>query len=134
MANHNFGEFIDWFDLVDLLDADGIPMILDTTRVRLCENRREQAFLLRRIRSLRAQIGHRTRRIQRFGWLSDRPCTSWERHVRAIGLTDRWVLVVENRRLRDELAIAIMDLNILRLTWQELSIQLQLDQFPAEPP
>ena len=134
MANENFGEFADWFDLVDLLDSDGIPMISDTTRVRLRENRREQIFLLHRVRSLRAQIGHRTRRIRRFGWLSDRPCTPWERYVRGIGLTDRWVLVVENRRLRDELAIAELDLIILRNYEQELRVQLQLDQLQAEPP
>ena len=133
MANHDFGEFVDWFDLVDLLDADGIPMIRDTTRVRLRENRREQSFILRRVCSLRAQIGHRTRQIRRFGWLSDRPCTPWERYVRSIGLTDRWVLIVENRRLRDELAIAELDLTILRQEEQELQIQLQLDQLPAEP-
>ena len=133
MANENFGEFADWFGLVDILDNEGIPMILDTTRVRLRENRRELDFLLRWVHSLRAQIGYRTRRIRCFGWLSDRPSTPWERYVRSIGLTDRWVLIVENRRLGDELAIAKLDLTILRLTGQELQIQLQLDQLPAEP-
>ena len=118
----------------DLLDTNGVPMILDTTRVRLRENQREQAFLLRRVRSLQAQIGHRSRMIRRFRWLSDRPCTPWERYVRSIGLTDRWVLIVENNRLRDELAVAELDLTILWLTEQELCIQLQLDQLPAEPP
>ena len=54
--------------------------------------------------------------------------------MRGIGLTDRWVLVVENRRLRDELAIAELDLIILRNYEQELRVQLQLDQLQAEPP
>ena len=124
MADNDLNEFADWFGLEDLLDADGVPMILDTTRVRLRENRREQAFLLRQVRSLLAQIGHRSRMIRRFGWLSDRPCTPWERYVRSIGLTDRWVLIVENNRLRDELAVAELDLTILWLTEQELCIQL----------
>ena len=131
MADDDLEEFANWFALGD---PEGVPQIMDTTRVRLRENRREQAVVLHRIRSLRAQIGHRSHLIRRFVWLSDRPRTPWERYVRANGLTDCWVLVVENNRLRDDLAVAELDLTILRLTEQELLIQLQLDQLPVEPP